>query len=815
MLTSVTAQARALRGLLWRSASAAVANASRQIPPLSAPFWLVASAYLFIVGGVYWLLYWLSYRAAVRIFPTILPHYKIDAPMFKEQLLFFGFFVIVVTGTAALPWFFKSFPVANRILKHLCRAAYAIPIVLYAVIYVLAIWRASSEVARVVMCVALAVLAVHAVARVLHRGGPGSGNGKPLSPVWEKVSLIVFCGLFFVAVGQFIAAWYPVSLPNEYYELPDRFVISRHDNQIKSLDRATVLNFLRWTDYDTCRAGGEGHCVNPYLDGPHVDVCHKSSPAQCVAPSQPRPDIKASEFDGEFWSRINDAIDASGFWQPLTGRIFQHHASAFVPAKHLLTYGLSAPIPYLYGFGYTATFSALFGIFSPSLTTYFNAYPATMLFGLVVIGLSVGYVAKSGWASFAAISMAAGILYYLGYDTMLLSAGFNPMRFVGISIQLASVFFLFRAPNSVVGVIGLIGALLFSLFWNVEFGVFGAIAQFLAVLSPQLGRSPQQRGTALSLILIAVGAVIVDRQIPLGLVRANDLMYFGVIMSYELSMYDFVAFLIIVAISTAVAFFLIRNDEPRERHARLCIAPALVIMLIKYVYMTQIVHLDATLMFVGPFLLTYLKWPRVSIGPSSKATVRRHVAVALCAAFSVMCVIEATAFRAEAATIKSRIIYPFAPDYGGALHEHLRFSVPVEPLVERVKAIKAKVRPDDAVFMLSPFDHLLAFYVNAKRYCGHFEPLNNIATTSDIQLVADCLRASPHALVIVDDALGVQCPRDASGRYEFFFGSLCKEKMKFKNDLGEVFAILKDRLVLVGRSANLKFYRMRKESSAS
>lgn len=60
---------------------------------------------------------------------------------------------------------------------------------------------------------------------------------------------------------------------------------------------------------------------------------------------------------------------------------------------------------------------------------------------------------------------------------------FSPLRYVGLCLQVASVFFCMRGSSR--RLVALPLSALFSLFWNAEFGIIGLLCQGLVLLTPQ------------------------------------------------------------------------------------------------------------------------------------------------------------------------------------------------------------------------------------------------------------------------------------------------------------------------------------------
>ncbi len=132
-----------------------------------------------------------------------------------------------------------------------------------------------------------------------------------------------------LAITPLLKAWFPVSLPNDYYELADKFRIAPNI----FLDREEMLQCLQQA------AAASETARNP------------------ADPSWACPAPKAA-VQRLFPSALLPMAATSG-WQGETGRILYHHSYIFVPAVHFLAYGFDGALPYLYGYGNTLFHAAL------------------------------------------------------------------------------------------------------------------------------------------------------------------------------------------------------------------------------------------------------------------------------------------------------------------------------------------------------------------------------------------------------------------------------------------------------------------------
>lgn len=197
------------------------------------------------------------------------------------------------------------------------------------------------------------------------------------------------------------------------------------------------------------------------------------------------------------------------------------------------------------------------------------------------------------------------------------------------------------------------------------------------------------------------------------------------------------------------------------------------------------------LIFVGALIVTYFPWEFLDrrLGLLSN--------IAVLAALGISLLISMRYWESAQQTRLERDAFLMRP--WSALADPIVSGAPDQQIADRVKAIEHELRPGDRVMLLSPFDHVLAFYVNPKSYCGHFELLTNAITTMDLKKLRQCATAPGDVLVVYDKTLEASCPVD--------FDTACPDKQKVKGNLVRLMADLRGRLRLVGENGDLMFYR--------
>lgn len=553
-----------------------------------------------------------------------------------------------------------------------------------------------------------------------------------------------------------VQAWYPMVLPNDYYEVQDRFQI----------EGAAGITTSTREEVERC-------------------LTQPSKPTACDGTKDP-----------------SNAFISSSHWQSAIGRLFFHHSYVFVPANHWIAHGLDNAVPYLYGYGNTIFHGLLMAALGGGLGDYFASYPLALLTGLLIIAACVGYGVRSLWLSIAAFLICLNALYTIDFSASFLAASFSPLRYAGLALQIASVFFCLRGRPKRIAILPMIAVL--SLFWNTEFGVLGLVGQSLLLLSPQL-RLPYltRMGVLLTLVATLFAFYAVSRPsadivstIFLGFFQIN----MPIMRPWEIGLFFFCVF-VIQAIVTLVTF----TFKGTERAARLCVLPVIALTLIKAIFNPSPPHMSITLAFILPMALLFLPRPTlINLKERSAlfSTIAKSLTIMILA---LTCWNSGSAYLAQAKEFKSLLIEPYVSEPWASLGETLPVVVPEAPIADRVAAIAEIMRPEDTLLILSPFDHILSFYANPIRYCGHFELISNIATQKNIDEVVDCVARSPTMLLVFDQSLLMPCPNLTTLGVE----TECGKKLLVKNNVAHIFERLLPNLEKVGSKGELTFYRKR------
>ena len=136
------------------------------------------------------------------------------------------------------------------------------------------------------------------------------------------------------------------------------------------------------------------------------------------------------------------------------------------------------------------------------------------------------------------------------------------------------------------------------------------------------------------------------------------------------------------------------------------------------------------------------------------------------------------------------------------LGESISIATNKKEIEQRIKEIQNVMTPNDRVLFLSPFDHLLSFYVNPKKYCGHFELITNLVRKDDVNKVVSCVEKFPNVLVVFDRAISSPCP----DLINLGIQNSCRQKLELKENVKNILSQLPN-LTIVGQTDNLTFYR--------
>ncbi len=643
---------------------------------------------------------------------------------------------------------------------------------------------------------------------LLGKGFKTEGKGlKSHGPLVIMLSL--FLGLSFYVSAK---AWYPVTLPNDYFEIPETAQISTSSTTQKTYTRSELAACMEAEDdkITKIRVAPDG-----ISNGDVFGYVQRLLPAQPVEKEQIfaavtqlkqllgnssarcEVDISPQELD-----RFRDYLSLTGKWQSQAGRILYHQSYILVPALHFLKHGILSPIPYVYGVGNTLFHAGMLKLTSPTITGYLNTYPIAQAVGILALAFLTLYVTRSYFAFLSAIAIALVFVFQITFGSVILAPGFSPLRGAGLVLQAASIFLLMRG-TSWLRFGGMCAALIFSVFWNAEFACLGLIGQGLALLSPQLKWSNKRRFSSLFGMAIAfLASMFAVSLLQKGFLQNLQLGLFGAfpILSLE-RFFIFCAFM--TAFISALAAMSFRF-EGRERTARLCLLPVLALVTIKGLYYAWMVHFYYSFIIIAPMALCYAKWtPALKRGKAAQSPRKAEVIIA--AAFVLLCLVKTASYYTGALEFKKKLIKPFVQNEWTELGESFRTTTVAEPIETRMKSVRAEIKPEDRVLFLSPFDHLMAIYANPKNYCGHFELVVNLVTDDLVQSTIDCVKESPNALVVYDEATDKTCPAYPQAR--FYDTVECGTKKILQLNARRILKALDQELVLVKKEGPLSFYR--------
>lgn len=600
-------------------------------------------------------------------------------------------------------------------------------------------------------------------------GAPWTITGLPsrASPSVRN-GLAVAAGLLLCAVLAWpvLAAWYPVIIPNDYVEAVDHF-------RIKTSSGTVAIARDQMSD-----------CLGKMGAKPDTE-------AGSVAKAPPlRLTCGGVDLSVDEWSHFEDPLEVTTGWQGEVGRTLFHHSYIFVPAKHLLTYGIDRAVPYLYGYGNTLLHAALMRLDGgPTLSSYFSTFPIAELLGLAGIALLVLLVTRSGWMAVAAGALSLTAFYSITYAPVFLAASFSPARYVGLLLQLASICVCCRNPTSLRLQLLLPLTAAASLFWNTEFALLGLVGQGLLTIAPAMQLTLTRR--ILLLGSLAACALLYPMLFSTSsdIIRTVELSFFNIGMPF-MSRRD-AAWFIASLIALEVGLFGLALLFPRpERTIRLCYLPVLGLLIVKYIYNPSPPHLYLVHTMLWPALLIYLPPVAARMGPVVAAVAVWYAATA------------GSTYKSDAANFRSLFTDDCVTSNWTSLGESIGFVTPEKPISERVASIREQIRPDDALIILSPYDQVLNFYVNPKTVCGHFDILSNLASQAIEDVILACAVRSPRTLIVYDRAVETPCP---TGYLQT--ESRCALKAATKANL----TALRDKLLpsvkLVGSDQNLLFYR--------
>ena len=746
---------------------------------------------------------------AQSISPTLLPAFA-TPPSYKQELITYLVIVFFIVGAVILFWLWNYFPKRQLIPPSLH------PFLLFFAAFA-GFMGAGTTLAEIFFVLALFITLLF---------WRGLAEKKKTVPVrrrfdWLRATPLLLALGCLGCVGLAASTWYPVKIPSDYYEFADQIYLSQpaldslFGRSDKQLTQSQAVECV--AKYNTEKQ------INDIRNGLKTAPDDQSEQLlqfltekvltkyDCQLPTRPAPPATSSMSAAQFiWSPLLQKV---AHWEVQAGRLLYHHAYLFVPARHFLTYGFSFSAPYLYGYGNTLTHSALIA-WAPSLTTHFYTFPVAVFLGLVAIALVTFYATRNALAAFVGFALGLCFLSLMDPMTLRLAVGFSPLRYLGLAVQVGSIFYLFRGDASKRAYVMPL-ALAFSFFWNKEFAIIGGAGQLLALLSPSLALSFLQRFAHTAAF---IGVMLLIVLLSFGLGRSSDLLdsirltFFNIAVP-PIPPSALVLFYLATAAMAAILVLASSQFDRRERSARLCALPVLALVIIKYLFYPVVIHLYYSLVFIAPMLLTYYRWTDRSWKLDAAARPRRMIEAQFAVLLVFICYTQVDAFREQAIQIKKAYIHPFVVNRWSTLGESFTTPIPERPIAQRVEAVKSVLKPGDQVLLLSPFDHLIAFYANPERYCGHFELLTNVVTSSDMEDVLRCARASKNLLVIYDKALEIGCPEGEIAA--FFHRPSCISKYELKKTLHRIMRTLQPDLTLVREIGDLQFYRRKPPAKGS
>jgi len=617
-----------------------------------------------------------------------------------------------------------------------------------------------------------------------------------------------------VAAATLLKCWYPVRLPNDYAEFPDAIKVEGESVAGGKVD----VGILSREDYIAC---SKKHL----LDRDSLVYGQNGSPDDTkggVAAVQIRQNMKQSlsqfHCPDDIYLKaspyLRGAVPFSGVWQSQVGRLLYHHSYLAVPAVHFLNFGFSTPIPALYGTGNTLFHALLLKLTAPTLTAYFNTFPVAQAVGIVAIALMVLYLTQSWYAFSLAILASTTALMAIGYAAVFLAPGFSPLRYLGLALQVAAMFFYARRQSKILGLAGLCASAMVSIFWNTEYAFLGLVGQFMVLMTVDAYPGVIKRLMLAAALAACAGASLVMMgSLSHGFLHTIQAGLFNVGVP-QLSKHNFV-FLIVGAMAVVWGGFLCAQKfhDKAESAGRVSLLPLAPLIMIKYLYNPTPVHFFYCFVFLAPLALVYCDWRSVRrLGP---AALDRFYSVgsyfSLCAvAVSLLISVE---YYQVAREWQSLMITPYVHHTWSGLGETFTTATPADPVVERMTAVRSQIKDGDQVLFLSPLDHLMSFYANPAHYCGHFELLTNLVTTQSIQSVLDCVHNSPQALVVYDTAL--ETPMPNAWEMDYYDKRAFEGKHMVLYSAYKIMEELRPEMVLVAKIGPLSFYRHPASGTAS
>lgn len=198
---------------------------------------------------------------------------------------------------------------------------------------------------------------------------------------------------------------------------------------------------------------------------------------------------------------------------------------------------------------------------------------------------------------------------------------------------------------------------------------------------------------------------------------------------------------------------------------------------VKYFFNPSPPHLCLILLFVVPLYASMMPWTH-GIKNTLPASEVLFLGIAFISAIF-FTIAAGEKYANESLDFHSKFISKFKSHEWSSLKENIKFVVPEKPVEDRVIEINTVLKneiSDVKLLILSPYDHIISFYVNPKSYCGHFELITNVLTTNYMNTIKRCIENSSNIKVIYDKALTTRCPLEYDGYENFGCAKKCAQK---------------------------------------
>ncbi len=718
--------------------------------------WLVLGLGLLVLSTFYFFIYRYLKNEAIEISRNLLPGYSPtkDAGYFKSELIGYVLFQLYFIAILIIYWgrsfWYQRALILSRYYRYIFLGLLVIPgiLLLATVEPVLRIYLSASFIFFFI-----GLNLSPKIDKFKFFKSPRIYKYK--FQITPKIYALTTLVIALVLIYPGMRAWSNLALPNDFYEISDSF--------------------------------------NLNVSGAQV-IVNRKEVSDCIA-------IKFHSIECKRLNNLQIPFLNSSDWQIETGRILFHHSYIFVPAIHYLKYGLTTSVPYLYGHGNTLFHAYLMKAYGSNLSAYFESFPWAILAGLLLITVLIGYCSKSYVITLLAFILCLDQLYSVGFGAAILAASFSPMRYLGVLLQITSIFYILRGKP--IRVMGVYFASFFSLFWNFEFGVIGLIGQLLIFFSSKLNCSLFTRIISIFIISGLAFFFYTISNLTLDIVRNISLGFFQINMPAIFPHKIFFSLLSIFSFEV-ILVLLCLGFQGKERLARLVLLPILAFLFIKPIFNPSGPHLAISMAFILPCLLLYLpisaggKYHNFNLFDKSIPSTLIGIVVVVSI---FICVNSGNKYAGDSKWMHTYLIDPFIVKPWIGLDETLPMVTPGEEISQRVGLIKKYLKNDDSLLILSPFDQTLSFYLNPNQYCGHFDLISNVATQQNIDQVVTCFNSKKDITVVYDLLMNKGCPiRPLDSIID------CK-KMDAKQNVLQILDRIKPNLVEVGRSADLIIFK--------